>query len=64
MPATLAERGDPIRSVRTLVFLAVIATLLGGPATASAQSSKLRFGVDPLQPTPGEAKKAYEPFFA
>src|SRR5262249_56128609 len=32
--------------------------------TADAQSGRLRFGVGPLQPTPSETKKAYEPFFA
>jgi phosphonate transport system substrate-binding protein len=33
-------------------------------ASAPAQDRKLRFGVGPLQPTPTETKKAYEPFFA
>src|SRR5262249_44278918 len=28
------------------------------------KGGKLRFGVGPLQPTPSETKKAYEPFFA
>ena len=31
---------------------------------AAGQSGTLRFGVGPLQPTPTETKKAYEPFFA
>ena len=29
-----------------------------------AQGQKIRFGVGPLQPTPAETTKAYEPFFA
>lgn len=43
--------------------LAVIAAS-GLSSIADAQGSKLRFGVGPLQPTPSETKKAYEPFFA
>ena len=36
-----------------------------GVVVAAAQSAgKIRFGVGPLQPTPAETKKAYEPFFA
>jgi phosphonate transport system substrate-binding protein len=47
------------------VALALIslAFLAAGPAAAQAPA-RLRFGVGPLQPTPGETKKAYEPFFA
>jgi phosphonate transport system substrate-binding protein len=45
-----------------LVVLAVITLLT--PAPGPAQSGKLRFGVGPLQPTPAETKKAYDPFFA
>jgi phosphonate transport system substrate-binding protein len=39
--------------------------MLGLVASIPAQekSSKIRFGVGPLQPTPGETKKAYDPFF-
>jgi phosphonate transport system substrate-binding protein len=37
---------------------------LASPRRARAQGAKLRFGVGPLQPTPSETKKAYEPFFA
>ncbi|MDQ2997802.1 MAG: phosphate/phosphite/phosphonate ABC transporter substrate-binding protein, partial [Chloroflexota bacterium] len=33
------------------------------PAQAGAVPAKLRFGVGPLQPTPDESKKAYDPFF-
>jgi len=41
-------------------FLALTVTSLG----AKDQPGKIRFGVGPLQPTPTETKKAYEPFFA
>jgi len=34
------------------------------PALAQDKGGKLRFGVGPLQPTPSETTKAYEPFFA
>ena len=39
--------------------------MLGLVASVPAQekAGKLRFGVGPLQPTPGETKKAYDPFF-
>jgi phosphonate transport system substrate-binding protein len=36
----------------------------GGPAAPpAAAAEKLRFAVGPFQPTPGDTKKAYEPFF-
>ena len=35
----------------------------GAGGQAGAVLAKLRFGVGPLQPTPEESKKAYEPFF-
>src|SRR5512144_1819239 len=38
--------------------------LAAGHGLVGAQGGKLRFGVGPLQPTPTETKKAYEPFFA
>ena len=39
--------------------------IVPGTQAALAQSAgKIRFGVGPLQPTPAETKKAYEPFFA
>jgi phosphonate transport system substrate-binding protein len=57
-----------MRSARTLLGLSVLGlalTVASAPSTtADAQSAKLRFGVGPLQPTPSETKKAYEPFFA
>jgi phosphonate transport system substrate-binding protein len=51
---------------RSLAFpvLALALTLTAVGDLAQAQSGKLRFGVGPLQPTPTETKKAYEPFFA
>jgi len=51
-----------------LLGLSLLALALGAASalstTAGAQGAKLRFGVGPLQPTPSETKKAYEPFFA
>jgi phosphonate transport system substrate-binding protein len=46
-----------------LVYLLLIAVTLSA-APLGAQIQKLRFGVGPLQPTPSETKKAFEPFFA
>lgn len=43
--------------------LFAVATFAAAPPLV-AQSQKLRFGVGPLQPTPSETKKAFEPFFA
>src|SRR5215471_11721325 len=34
------------------------------PAFAQEKGGKIRFGVGPLQPTPSETTKAFEPFFA
>jgi len=47
-------------------FLCVLVTvaMLMSVAPLGAQSQKLRFGVGPLQPTPAETKRAFEPFFA
>src|SRR5262250_2876081 len=49
-----------LAAVLTLVLLAVLAVELHAQGTGG----KLRFGVGPLQPTPSETKRAYEPFFA
>lgn len=48
---------------RTLAGLLAAVTLLALPTTANA-AEKLRFAVGPFQPTTGDTKKAYEPFFA
>jgi phosphonate transport system substrate-binding protein len=55
-----------MRSIRRALLLTVAVLLLNqlGLAPAIAQQKSLRFGVGPLQPTPAETKKAYEPFFA
>jgi phosphonate transport system substrate-binding protein len=51
--------------LRPLLLILVASVVAGALVSSSgAQSSKLRFGVGPLQPTPTETKKAYEPFFA
>jgi phosphonate transport system substrate-binding protein len=51
-----------------LCLVAVIAAAAlawtAAPPAAVAQAQKIRFGVGPLQPTPTETKKAFEPFFA
>ena len=52
-------------TARLLALVTILVLALAAPTTFSdAQGSKLRFGVGPLQPTPTETKKAYEPFFA
>lgn len=48
---------------RALLITAVLLPLLGSAAVQD-RAAKLRFGVGPLQPTPAETKKAYEPVFA
>lgn len=45
-----------------IVIAVVIALSTTGPIRA--QKQKIRFGVGPLQPTPGATKAAFEPFFA
>jgi phosphonate transport system substrate-binding protein len=46
------------------LVVALLLALVAPGAFSHAQGTKLRFGVGPLQPTPTETKKAYEPFFA
>jgi phosphonate transport system substrate-binding protein len=53
-----------MKSLVTALVSIVLLALAAAPWPATAQGSKLRFGVGPLQPTPTETKKAYEPFFA
>jgi phosphonate transport system substrate-binding protein len=52
------------RAAAFLLCLAISMTTLVALGAADDKSGKLRFGVGPLQPTPSETKKAYEPFFA
>ncbi|MGG5891170.1 phosphate/phosphite/phosphonate ABC transporter substrate-binding protein, partial [Falsiroseomonas sp. HC035] len=42
----------------------IAAPLLGLAAPAVAQDAPLRFAVGPFQPTAGDTRRAYEPFFA
>ena len=51
---------------RLIAAFAVVAFASWMPALAHAQEKggKIRFGVGPLQPTPAETTKAFEPFFA
>ena len=53
-----------MRSLRHAVPVALVAIALTHASTALAQSGPLRFGIGPLQPTPADTEKAYEPFFA
>jgi phosphonate transport system substrate-binding protein len=50
--------------VRALALSLVVVLVASGTALGQDKGAKLRFGVGPLQPTPSETKKAYEPFFA
>jgi phosphonate transport system substrate-binding protein len=53
--------------VRRLLLLAIVASVLVtglNVSTVRAQRAMIRFGVGPLQPTPGATKTAFEPFFA
>ena len=54
-----------MRSITRALMLGCAVVMLGLVASVPAQekAGKLRFGVGPLQPTPGETKKAYDPFF-
>jgi phosphonate transport system substrate-binding protein len=52
------------RTAVVLSLLAVVTVVVTTLATAQQKPGVLRFGVGPLQPTPTETKKAYEPFFA
>jgi len=53
-----------MRSPERIVPLALILLFLTATSAVVAQPGRLRFGVGPLQPTPSETKKAYEPVFA
>ncbi len=48
------------RTTRRLLFTASLAL----PFAARAQAAPLRFAVGPFQPTPGDTRRAFEPFFA
>jgi phosphonate transport system substrate-binding protein len=54
----------PVRLRLGALALGVVVSALGMTEPAVAQAQKIRFGVGPLQPTPSETKKAFEPFFA
>src|SRR5947208_16682481 len=47
-----------------LVCVVIAVLVLSAAPPLVAQTQTLRFGVGPLQATPSETKKAYEPFFA
>jgi phosphonate transport system substrate-binding protein len=52
------------RASMSVLALATLVLSVVLPAGAQDKRGKLRFGVGPLQATPTETKKAYEPFFA
>jgi phosphonate transport system substrate-binding protein len=52
------------RASMVVLALATLVLSVVLPAGAQDKTGKLRFGVGPLQATPTETKKAYEPFFA
>ena len=54
----------PIRRVLLITLAALLVMHVGTPVALAQSPGKIRFGVGPLQPTPAETKKAYEPFFA
>ncbi len=65
--------GGPRRGLRGLVVICVVlalaATACGGDesstgSSGAAKQETLRVGIGPLLPTPGETKKAWDPFFA
>ncbi|MDU6672387.1 MAG: phosphonate ABC transporter, partial [Bradyrhizobium sp.] len=41
----------------------LVALVMSLPATVGHAAEKLRFAVGPFQPTPGDTRKAYDPFF-
>lgn len=49
---------------RTLLAATLAAPVIAAPAIARAQSAPIRLGVGPLQPTPGDTRRVYTPFFA
>jgi phosphonate transport system substrate-binding protein len=54
-----------IRPARRALLALLVAAAIGAvvPTGRAAAAEKLRFAVGPFQPTPGDTKKAYEPFF-
>jgi phosphonate transport system substrate-binding protein len=52
------------RKAAAMIAAAVGLVTLAGPFAASASAEqKLRFAVGPFQPTPGDTRRVYEPFF-
>ena len=50
-------------SLHRLAMLAVVAAAIFVTVLPASAQEKLRFAVGPFQPTPGDTRKAYEPFF-
>ena len=53
-----------LRRRSLLAVPALGAALAVLPRASQAQGTPIRFGVGPLQPTPGDTRRVYEPFFA
>lgn len=51
-------------SLRAISLLGIICIGLAQASSPVAAAEKLRFAVGPFQPTPGDTRKAYEPFFS
>src|SRR5438132_11375689 len=68
IPASTKGDSSRMRAMTWPALLSALAVFLIAslvtPTVGQNKSGTLRFGVGPLQPTPSETKKAYEPFFA
>src|SRR2546427_459193 len=68
IPASTKGDSSRMRAMTWPALLSALAVFLIAslvtPTVGQDKSGTLRFGVGPLQPTPTETKKAYEPFFA
>src|SRR3989449_1198564 len=68
IPASTKGVSSRVRAMTWPALLSALAVFLIAslvtPTVGQDKSGTLRFGVGPLQPTPTETKKAYEPFFA
>src|SRR5438128_1912695 len=67
IPASTKGDSSRMRAMTWPALLSALAAFLIAslvtPTVGQDKSGTLRFGVGPLQPTPTETKKAYEPFF-
>ncbi|ABQ35478.1 phosphate/phosphite/phosphonate ABC transporter substrate-binding protein [Bradyrhizobium sp. BTAi1] len=54
---------DSGKRQKIAIFGLLFALVMSLPATVGHAAEKLRFAVGPFQPTPGDTRKAYDPFF-